>query len=505
MTPEKPIESRALVVMCAARDVKLKQLAVLLGIQPATLYEYADGTKTPPRWLLEMAAAVLGFPPQHVDRTLDYLRQSDSSAVSGGGDPEARAAAEIDGIAHSLGQEWEGLSRDVLWRSRTRMLAFVKRQAAPVLWSRLRLHPREVRPAVVKENQEFHEWSLAELLCHESIEAASDDADEAVALAELACLVADLVPDTEPLQLRTRGYARFYLGNALRVKGESLPSSDEAFRQAEPPWKAGAAGDPERLLNEARVLSMEASLRRAQRRLPEALTLIDRALAVGRGELRASLLINRGKVLEEMEDYQGTLATLREALPLLDGEREPRLFLSARFNVLVALCHLEKFDEVAATQIEVRHLAAQLGKRLILARIDWLQGWAASGCGRLAEAEKAFDRARQEFLSQGIAFDSGLVSLELAVLYLQQNRTAEVKTLARELAPVFNANQVTREAYATGVLFLEAVQQETISLEMARRLLEDYRKQRLQQCQQARSDPDRRKLRRPGKSPRNGH
>lgn len=502
MTPTKPIESRTLVVLRAAVDVTGKELAARLGIKPNTLYDYENGVSTPGRGLLEQAAAALGLPRQQVDRTLAYLRQTDASRQDAEAGPGEEAAREMAAIAHALGQEWEGLYLDLLRRGRIRALAFVKRQAAPLLWARLRTHPAEVRPAVVREKEEFRDWALAELVCHESIEAAADDADKAVALAELACRVAELVPETEPLRVRTQGYAAYHLGNALRVKG-TLPTADAQFALAEPLWKAGAPGDPERLLNEARVLGMEASLRRGQRRLPEALDLLERALAADRGDLRVPLLINRAKILEEMGDYEEALATLRRALPQIDGEREPRLLWNVRFNFLVALCCLGRYDEAAEAQGEVRGLALRLGRRLILARMDWLQGWIEAGRGRHAEAELAFERARGEFLAQGIAFDAALVSLELAVLYLGQGRTAEVKALARELAPIFQEQRVTREAFATGVLFLEAVEQETISLEMARRFLADFRKQRTHQGDPAGGDPGRSRLR-PGKGVRGG-
>jgi hypothetical protein len=74
--------------------------------------------------------------------------------------------------------------------------------------------------------------------------------------------------------------------------------------------------------------------------------------------------------------------------------------------------------------------------------------------------------------------DAALASFELAVLYMEQGRTAEVQVLARELAPVFESQRVSREALATLVLFREAVEQETLTLEMARRLLADFRRVR---------------------------
>jgi tetratricopeptide (TPR) repeat protein/transcriptional regulator with XRE-family HTH domain len=486
----KPIDSRCLRVMREARDVKGVQLAARLGIKPATLYEYENGDRVPKRKLLDAAAAALGFPLHHVDRTLAYLRQSDASAGSSAAGPRERAERELEGIAVALGLEWEEMHRNLLRRGRTLALAFVERQAAPVLWARFRAHPPEARAAVVREKEDFRSWALSELVCHESVEMASHDAGEAVALAELACVIAERVPEEEPLRLRVLGYAHVHRGNAIRVQGRSLPAADEAFAHAKPLWKAGEAGDPERLLNEARVLGMEASLRRDQRRLPEALELLDKGLAADRYGERRCLLLNRAKVLEELGKYEEAVATLREIVVEVD-DREPHLLLNLRFNLAGTLCYLEEYDQAADLMGETRALALRLGKRLVLSRLDWLQGWIAAGRGLRKEAEAAFERARQEFLAQGIAFDSALVSLELAVLYIEEGRTGEVKTLARELAPIFRSQQVQREGLVTARLFQEAVQKETLTLELARRLREELRKQRVQHETRAGNDPGR--------------
>lgn len=474
----KPIESRCLRVMREARDVKGVQLAARLGMKPATLYEYENGVRVPKRRLLDAAATALRFPLHHVDRTLAYLRQSDASVVeSAAAGPRERAERELEGIAVAMGLEWEEVHRNLLNRGRTLALAFVERQAAPVLWARLRAHPPEARAAVVREKEDYRSWALSELVCHESVEMASHDAGEAVMLAELACVIAARVPEEEPLRLRSLGYAHVHRGNSLRVQGQSLPAADEAFAHAKPLWKAGAAGDPERLLNEARVLGMEASLRLDQRRLPEALDVLDEALAADRdGSQEERLLIKRAKVLEEMDNPEAAITTLRQVLPRI-AEGDTRLLWNVRFNIIVLLCAQCRYDEAAELQGQTRDLALRLGKRLILARTNWVHGWIDAGRGSHAEAEGAFERARQEFLAQGIAFDSALVSLELAVLYVEQGRFTEVKKLARELAPIFKSQKVERESLATVKLFHEAVEQETITVELARRLREELRKE----------------------------
>ena len=80
--------------------------------------------------------------------------------------------------------------------------------------------------------------------------------------------------------------------------------------------------------------------------------------------------------------------------------------------------------------------------------------------GRRAGAIAALTQVREEFLSRSIAYDAALATLELAVLYLEEGKTTEVKALAREMAPLFQAQRVERETLAARKLFRDAAEQE---------------------------------------------
>ena len=57
------------------------------------------------------------------------------------------------------------------------------------------------------------------------------------------------------------------------------------------------------------------------------------------------ILVIRAKTLEEMGDYEEAIATLRRALPLVDGEREPRLRWGLCFNLAENLFQVGRFSE----------------------------------------------------------------------------------------------------------------------------------------------------------------
>ncbi|HEY7214283.1 MAG TPA: tetratricopeptide repeat protein, partial [Thermoanaerobaculia bacterium] len=191
---------------------------------------------------------------------------------------------------------------------------------------------------LVEDAEEYRSWGLCELLCHESEKAAADDAGRAVELAELALLIADLAPGEEAWRWRLQGYASAHLGNALRVRTD-WPGAEKAFGRAFELWQAGAPGDPG-LLSEVQVLSLLASLRIDQDRLPEATDLLERALADNPGALRPILFIQKARAQEWSGDYEGALATLRQVGPLSADPQGQRLVLILKNNSAWNLTHL---------------------------------------------------------------------------------------------------------------------------------------------------------------------
>jgi len=80
-------------------------------------------------------------------------------------------------------------------------------------------------------------------------------------------------------------------------------------------------------------------------------------------------------------------------------------------------------------------------------------------------------RARAELAAVPLRYDEALVSMELAGLYLEQGRTADVKELVLEMEPVFRDQGVHEEAQKALALFRRAVEMETVTLELVRRLV----------------------------------
>jgi tetratricopeptide (TPR) repeat protein len=229
------------------------------------------------------------------------------------------------------------------------------------------------------------------------------------------------------------------------------------------------------VLPEWRLLSLEASLRRAERRFAESLKLLDLAqLSVGSDkEAQAVILLNRETVYEQMGDLEAAQAILAEAAPLVETFGSNRLLFALRFKCANNLCHLKRYPEAAATLAQVRDLATKLGNELDLVRVTWLSARISAGEGRSEEAVAGLDQVRREFSTRGLLYDLALSSLDLAVLYLEQGRLGDVKALAQEMAPIFKAKGIAREALASLAIFVDAAQQETATLEIASRVILD--------------------------------
>jgi tetratricopeptide (TPR) repeat protein len=464
--------SRALTVLRSIVGWDQTELADAAGIAPNVISDYERGQRELSRERLEELAGLLGLSAEAVDLALDFVGSVWLEAQAPGY-PDAAAGAgrrSIEGIAARNGQIFAELTRSVLTSMTTESRALVARQQAPALWRVMKRRKPAERRLLVEGSSEFRSWALCELLCAESVKAAADNADRAVELAELALRIAELSPHEESWRCRLQGYAWAHVGNARRVRGD-LPGAEEAFARSGRLWEDGAPGDPG-LLDEALVPGLEASLRITQCRLSEAGALLDRALAVDRGAFRKHLLLNRARLLEWAGDYENALATLAEAAPLVSKEEEPRLLFMLRHTYSWNLTHLGRYLEAEALFPEIRMLVVRLDNDLDALRLRWLEGRVAAGLGRAEEALTALSKMREEFTARGIVYDAALATLELAVLYLEQGRTREVRTLARQMATIFRTQGVHREALAALKLFCEAAEKESATVELARRVAE---------------------------------
>jgi transcriptional regulator with XRE-family HTH domain len=284
--------------------------------------------------------------------------------------------------------------------------------------------------ALLDQAPSLYRWVFVKLLGEESERATSDDAQRALELATFALQVAERISGEEQWPSLVFGWA--IVGNARRV-GSDLSGAEEAFAQsaflqAEQP--AGVLPEPWRLLD------LEASLRIDLRQIPEALGLLDQAVqgAPQTGPVQARLLCKKANALYRMDDLDGSIAALMDGLSQIAAETESRLFCMLLFNLMDRLTVIGKAAEAEDMLPELRRLQPHVGNGLNQIRLRWLEG----------------------------KIDAGL--------YLEKGRTADVKRLVLEMEPVFRAKGIHQEAQKALFLFRRAVEMETVTIELVRRI-----------------------------------
>jgi tetratricopeptide (TPR) repeat protein len=348
------------------------------------------------------------------------------------------------------------------------------RAEAPRLWESLRQFPQPRRVSLAQSCNPFLSWGFCEFLCKTSRALVAQNSDEAIEIADLAVLVAEGLSDEGMAEERwlyqLRALAWAHLGNAKRAG--DLPAAESAFGLSEQWWDAGHEGTGDALGYRPIILDLKASLRIDQRRFPEALKLLGEAhdlyLEQDNRHLAGRVLLKQTHAYLVSDELDEAIPVLEKAEALIDPEREPRLLLCARHNLLDHLSRAGRFAEAREMLPRVEALSRSAGSRLDHARLRWVEARIAAGLGEADAARDAFSDARQGFLDQDIAYDAALVSLEFASVLLQDGRTDEVRELAREMIPIFQSQEIHREALAALAVFQAAAALDSATVELAR-------------------------------------
>lgn len=466
----------ALQYLRSKRGLSWKKLADILSIAgPGLLRRYERGKKQLSREQLEELLGPVGFGPEEIDIFLfaDSLisHETEDDALS----PVALTSEErrrIDKAVLAAATLGADVLRKNLIRRRKLEKVRLAREEAARLWDLLKPYSPEDRRALVLTFPEYRPWALAERIAHESARMAAKDADEAKELADLALFIAERVSGDDRWRSGLKGYVWLFVGNARRV-ANSLDEADEAFLNARRLLEGGTLGDPE-ILDGSRLLDLEASLRRDEQRYPEALSLLDQALEASAGksdDAIARLLLKKEHVMERMGDHKGALAVLEKAFSHIERAGSQDLLFALYFNTADNLCTLERYGEARGFLEKAETLADKEGKTLSFIRLLWLRAKITAGEGRDDEAEISLREVEREFTDRGLAYDAALSSLDLALILLRQDRTAEVRALALRMAWIFDSKGIHREALASLSLFCEAAKREAATVELTREVI----------------------------------
>jgi tetratricopeptide (TPR) repeat protein len=332
-----------------------------------------------------------------------------------------------------------------------------ERAAAPALLDELRRHPPERRSWWLAQSGRFHSLPVLDSILRVADEEAFRNARDAEGWAELALGLADHL---DPQQIGERviedARARCWtsIANARRVASDLL-GSEQAFRAAEAHLRLGSR-DP---LVRGHVLSYKASLRRAQSRYTESVSLLRRSISIwsGIGERRRFIddLLKWVLVCQDEGDPHQALALLRKAMALVGPDQDARLRLIIRHNLIVCLIELGHLREARALLSRSRFLYQRFPDSLLQLRRRWMEAVIASRFGDLPRAIRLLARVRVGYARRGDGYSAALASLELGTLYARIGRTGMARRLAREVLPLVRSRGMQLDTLAALILLLQ--------------------------------------------------
>ena len=265
------------------------------------------------------------------------------------------------------------------------------------------------------------------------------------------------------------------LGNAYRVN-EDYDRAEHAFAQAHASLNDGT-GDPLAL---ARLLDLQASLHTAQRRLPEAIQLLDKVFrlfdSVGEHHLAGRALISKGISTRCGGRAREAVDLLRRGMEMLEPGRDPQLLAIGQQNLLDSLVDCGEFRE-AKRLLLTSGLRQQFAAEPInLLRLRWVEGKVHAGLGKLWRAQSIFLELRESFQQGGLEYETALAGLELLDIWLRDGRTQGASELAREVLTVFEDLGVESEALRAVRFLDEACRHQQASAALVQRVVHFLRR-----------------------------
>ncbi len=355
--------------------------------------------------------------------------------------------------------------RDAL-RERDLNVRTIERKARSWVRRALKL-PREVRRDKVAAAYTRYQGPIfCQLLLAEARRRIPGEPAEAESLAD-AALAANRETAMYQSNTEVEAAGLAIRGNARRALGRLVLAANDlaaARRLLDRPDVKDPETAPE-------VFAYLGALRKDQGHFAEAASHMHRAATLyallRHREQAARNLLNIGLIHHACHDLGAAVSVTEDALRLLDADAEDWLRAYAHYNLAH---HLHAAGEVDRAEAELgsnEELLAACGEE-VTQHVIWLRARIAWSREDLTTAQKLYAEARQRAFDRGIAWDAGLVGLELALVHLARGRTAQVRKLAHEALEIFAEQEVEREVRAALDLLAAAARRDAIT----RKLLE---------------------------------
>jgi tetratricopeptide (TPR) repeat protein len=281
-------------------------------------------------------------------------------------------------------------------------------------------------------------YAVYEALLSRAWELRFDDLQEMLRLTNWACVLAprlgrDGYSEAQVADFQARAWGEH--GNALRI-ARQLPRAEEALLRAAEYWELGTC-DRDLAL---RLMDFSGSLLGDQQRYDEAGKLLADSYAgyleIGDLHRAGRALIKRANYLGNGGDPLGAVRMLDEALALLDPAGDPAPAAIAVNSKIWFLAIAGKFRQARAALWKERRAMARFREfgQIHAGKLLHLAGYINAGLGELDRAARDLAAARDMLPGDELRWPRSLVSLDLAAVWMRQERVAEARQLAAETA-----------------------------------------------------------------------
>ena len=237
-----------------------------------------------------------------------------------------------------------------------------------------------------------------------------------------------------------------------------------------------------------------AILRRNQRDWNTAFDLVNKAIRVYRlhgdvtdthflGEcyqVRGMISLERGWFSGGQEDIGSAFVDSMKALSHLTSKRDPKVYFSTVHNLAIILTKVKDHD---ALDLAMRYLTKarralyRTGHNMAKYKLQWIQGLLHNRFGTTRQGERLLLSALDGLIDLGAAYEVALISLDLALLYVEECEPPDVVAkLARDTYTLFQSMAGDEPALAALTLWKDTTQ-EKITLEFLRSLRQTVEQQ----------------------------
>ncbi len=328
---------------------------------------------------------------------------------------------------------------------------------AAALWATIEGTPQPLRGRLIASDPRYHTWAIASRFLDAAAETHWQDSPGRLAACRLALAIAERLPTaayppglTHDLLARALGS----LADALRL-AHQLDAARAALRQAGLALQRGTGDDLER----AALLRVGASVDLASGDPAAAAQLLRRAASVyrlyGDGHEEGRTLKRLALVVGHDDPAQGA-GLAQRALDLIDPVREPRCELAARHALVWFLndrgLGWEALDLLERTR-PLYLLCRESQPRLTL---PWLEARICRGLGRLDAAARGLAAVWHDFREAGFRQELTLVCLDLAEVYIAQEKARQASRLLRAFRPTLARWRMHEDGIARWLLLIDA-------------------------------------------------